>query len=136
MTAMSGRGGAALYTPEILALAVELADYPLSDELPLRGEARSRVCGSRVALGLATGADGSVAEAGARVTACAIGTVGIPLMRAGVPGLFTMNSPQTRDQASTALRANSLGIFKENGQTNANRMNPFSLLCPSESATR
>lgn len=70
---MSGRGGAALYTPDILALAVELSQFPLTDDLPLRGEALSRVCGSRVTVGIAMARDGRIAGAGARVTACAIG---------------------------------------------------------------
>lgn len=69
----TARGGAALYTPEILALAVELAHYPLSADLALRGEARSRVCGSRVVIGLRRGANGNIVRIGARVSACAIG---------------------------------------------------------------
>lgn len=69
---MMARGGAALYTPEILGLAVELAAFPLTDDLPLRGEAVSRVCGSRVAVGIAT-RDGAIDRIGARVTACAVG---------------------------------------------------------------
>ena len=70
---MTTRGGAVLYTPAILALAVELADYPLTDDLALRGEGHSRVCGSRVTLGVDTGAEGAITRVGARVTACAIG---------------------------------------------------------------
>lgn len=69
---MNARGGAALYTPQILALAVDLAAFPLVDDLPLRGEAVSRVCGSRVSVGLST-VDGAIERVGARVTACAIG---------------------------------------------------------------
>lgn len=74
MTAAApGRAGTALYTPEILALAVELADYPLADNLAQRGEALSRVCGSKVAVALSTGPGGHISRIGARVTACAIG---------------------------------------------------------------
>jgi NifU-like protein involved in Fe-S cluster formation len=74
MTAASTvRGGPALYTSDILALAVELAEFPLGDELPRRGEASSRVCGSKVTMALSTDADGRVARVGARVSACAIG---------------------------------------------------------------
>lgn len=83
----AARGGAALYTPDILALAVELADYPLADGLPLRGEAHSRVCGSRVALGLASGADGSIESTGARVSACAIGQSAAALFLRAARGL-------------------------------------------------
>lgn len=69
---MNARGGAVLYTPDILALAVELAAFPLEDDLPLRGEAVSRVCGSRVSIGASTTV-GAIDRVGARVTACAIG---------------------------------------------------------------
>lgn len=69
----AGRSGAVLYTPAILALAVELADHPLAVEHALRGSAHSRLCGSKVEIGLTTGPDGAVSAAGARVTACAIG---------------------------------------------------------------
>ena len=72
-SAATRRGSAALYTPEILALAVELANYPLGGELAQRGLAASRVCGSKVTVALSTLADGRIARIGARVTACAIG---------------------------------------------------------------
>lgn len=73
---MSGDGPArpgALYSSALLGLAVELADYPLTDGLILRGEARSRSCGSTLALGCTTDADGGIAEIGMRVSACAVG---------------------------------------------------------------
>lgn len=66
-------GAERLYTPELLALAVELARYPARDELPLFGEARSATCGSTMALGLALDGDGRVADLGMRVRACAVG---------------------------------------------------------------
>lgn len=80
------RGGAALYTPEILALAVELAGYPLSDDLGLRGEASSRVCGSKLAVALSTDAGKRIERIGARVTACAIGQAAAALFLRGAPG--------------------------------------------------
>lgn len=70
---MTARGGAVLYTPEILSLAVELARYPLDETLPFRGEAQSRVCGSKVNLTLSVDADDRIAAVSARVSACAIG---------------------------------------------------------------
>jgi NifU-like protein involved in Fe-S cluster formation len=69
----AARTGTVLYTPAILSLAVELARYPLDDGLLLRGEAVSRLCGSRVTVGLALDPGGAVARVGALVTACAIG---------------------------------------------------------------
>ena len=62
-----------LYSPELLALATSLADYPLVEDLALRGEARSRTCGSTVLLGLDPGQDGTIARIGLRVSACAVG---------------------------------------------------------------
>ena len=41
---------AALYSPELLALAIELADFPFDPQAPVTGEARSRSCGSTIAL--------------------------------------------------------------------------------------
>lgn len=81
---MTGRGSATLYTPEILALAVELAEYPLSGDLPLHGEAASRVCGSKVAIALETDARGAITRIGARVSACAIGQASAALFLRGV----------------------------------------------------
>lgn len=70
---MTARGGAALYTPEILALAVDLARFPLDETQPMRGDAHSRVCGSRVTVAIAVDEGGRIATVGARVSACAIG---------------------------------------------------------------
>ena len=87
MTAAAiGRGGALLYTPEILALAVELANYPLDHELEQRGEAVSRVCGSKLAVALSTRSDGSIARIGARVSACAIGQAAAALFLLAAQG--------------------------------------------------
>lgn len=83
---MSARTGAALYTPDMLALAVELAEYPLSDGLARQGEAVSRVCGSKVRIGVETGGDGKVEQIGARVSACAIGQAAAALFLRAAPG--------------------------------------------------
>lgn len=73
MTASARRSGGRLYTPEILALAVELAQYQLDDAESERGTAVSRVCGSRVVIGLDASPDGAIERIGAQATACAIG---------------------------------------------------------------
>lgn len=62
-----------LYTREVLTLATGLADYPLDDSLGLRGNARSKVCGSAIELGFDVADYGRIVRTGARVTACAIG---------------------------------------------------------------
>lgn len=62
-----------LYTPEMLQLAMRLADYPWDDELPLRGEARSPSCGSQLRLGLSCKPIGQIDQMGLRIQACAVG---------------------------------------------------------------
>lgn len=73
MTAQSKARAGPLYSPALLGLAVELADYPLTEALALRGEARSRSCGSTLALGCTTDGEGALAQLGMRVSACAVG---------------------------------------------------------------
>lgn len=61
-----------LYTPELLALAVDLAKWP-----PLEsgryGEARSPTCGSTLALELDLDDGGRIERLGMKVRACAVG---------------------------------------------------------------
>jgi NifU-like protein involved in Fe-S cluster formation len=62
-----------LYTPELLALAVELAEFPPLEAATAHGEARSPTCGSTLALDLALDGEGRIARVGMRVRACAVG---------------------------------------------------------------
>lgn len=62
---------AALYSPELLALAIELADFPFDPQAPATGEARSRSCGSTIALSSAR--PDRIERLGLRVSACAVG---------------------------------------------------------------
>jgi NifU-like protein involved in Fe-S cluster formation len=62
-----------LYTPELLALAVELADFPPLEAAPAHAEARSPTCGSTLALDLALDGEGRISRVGMRVRACAVG---------------------------------------------------------------
>ncbi len=66
-------GAERLYTPELLAITLRLADYPWRDDLPLLGDARSRSCGSTLSLGLELDGAGQVSRLGMRVHACAVG---------------------------------------------------------------
>ena len=77
---MTARPAAKLYSPALLGLATELAEFPLQDTLPLRAEARSRSCGSVIALGLALAENGRVGQIGMRVSACAIGQASAALL--------------------------------------------------------
>lgn len=62
-----------LYTPELLALAVELAEYPPLETAALHGEARSPTCGSTLAIDLSADETGRIDRLGMRVRACAVG---------------------------------------------------------------
>jgi NifU-like protein involved in Fe-S cluster formation len=84
---------AALYTPEVLAEAVSLAGFPLDNALPLHGEARSRACGSNLALRLRTDAQGRIVAAGCSAKACAIGQAAAALF---------LRSAAGRDRAAIA----------------------------------
>ena len=75
-----------LYTPELLGLAVRLADYPFHDALPLTGDARSPSCGSTLHLGMALNADHTVSAVGMRVHACAVGQAAAAIFADGAMG--------------------------------------------------
>ena len=59
----------ALYSPQMLALAVELAAVPYDAAAPYVGEARSRSCGSVLRLSTS----GDCRDLGLSVQACAVG---------------------------------------------------------------
>ncbi|ASJ91329.1 Fe-S cluster protein [Porphyrobacter sp. CACIAM 03H1] len=83
---MTARASTRLYSPELLSLATALAAFPLADDLPLRAEARSRSCGSVIALGLALDGAGQVERVGMQVSACAIGQASAALLAQGAAG--------------------------------------------------
>lgn len=62
-----------LYTPDLLAAAVELANYPPIANAPLHGNARSTTCGSTLALDTMVDGDQRIAKVGLLVRACAVG---------------------------------------------------------------
>lgn len=77
---------AALYTPEVLALATSLADFPWDEELPHKGAARSRSCGSTIALGLSTDSAGRIERVGLKSQACAIGQAAAAIFASSAAG--------------------------------------------------
>ena len=76
----------ALYTPEVLGLATELARYPWDDSLPLAGQARSKSCGSTLALALGLDAAGRVERVAVKAQACAIGQAAAGIFAADATG--------------------------------------------------
>ncbi|WP_159982160.1 MULTISPECIES: iron-sulfur cluster assembly scaffold protein [unclassified Novosphingobium] len=90
---------AVLYTPEVLGLTIELAHYPFSDDLALRGEGRSKSCGSTITLGLGVGADGTIERIGVRSQACAIGQAAAAIFARAAAG----RTPAEIEQARCAI---------------------------------
>jgi len=90
-----------LYTAEILGLATRLSACPLTGDLPLRGEARSRACGSALAIGLALDADGRIARLGLRAAACAVGQAAAAIFAEGAVG----RDARAIAEAETAIAA-------------------------------
>ncbi len=74
-----------LYSPELLGLAVSLAEVPSAPGLPLHGSARSKSCGSTLDIDL--GLEGGQIEAlGMRVRACAVGQAAAAIFAKGAKG--------------------------------------------------
>lgn len=91
-----------LYTPDVLGLAIQLARYPLTEDLPLRAEARSKSCGSTILLGLSI-KDGAIDGVGLRSQACAIGQASAALFAAGAGGIETRRILAMRNAVATWL---------------------------------
>jgi NifU-like protein involved in Fe-S cluster formation len=89
---------AVLYTPDVLAAAMGLAQWPWDEGLPLVGEARSRACGSTLALGLALDGEGRIVRLGLRPHACAVGQAAAHVFATAAPG-------RTRADIATARAA-------------------------------
>lgn len=80
-------GAERLYTPEMLGWAVRLAEFPLSDDLPLRGDARSPSCGSTLTIGYALDPQSRIDRIGMRVSACAVGQASAAIFARAAKGL-------------------------------------------------
>lgn len=86
MTAVATARATKLYTPDMLALATGLVQFPFDPTLPLQAEARSRSCGSVITIGLALHADDRIGKIGLRLSACAIGQASAMLLARGAEG--------------------------------------------------
>ncbi len=94
-------GSAVLYSPEVLARATSLVRWPWDEALPLKGSARSKSCGSTLALGLALDSAGHIARIGLKAQACAIGQAAAAIFAAGAPG----NGAAEIETAAAAIAA-------------------------------
>lgn len=75
-----------LYTPRLLALSTQLAQFPLDGDFAYHSEARSRTCGSTVELGVDVDPAGNLARIGLRVAACAVGQSSAAVMALSASG--------------------------------------------------
>ena len=96
-------GRKVLYSPEILAAAVGLAEFPLDQALPLHGEARSRSCGSTLRVALSLDKQGRVARIGCRAQACAVGQAAAQLFANAAPGRSAVEIAATRAELALWL---------------------------------
>ena len=87
-----------LYTPQVLALATSLSNWPWEEALPLHGAARSKSCGSSLALALETDAAGRIIKLGLNSQACAIGQAAAAIFANAARG-------QSGDEIGAAERA-------------------------------
>ncbi|MFM6932140.1 MAG: iron-sulfur cluster assembly scaffold protein [Novosphingobium sp.] len=87
-----------LYTPEVLALATQLARWPIDPAMPLQGRARSQSCGSVLAMSLALDDAGAIQRIGLSTQACAIGQASAAIFADQATG-------KTRTEVAGALAA-------------------------------
>lgn len=93
-----------LYTPEILAAATALANWPWEPSLPLQGEARSRSCGSGIALALDIAEDGTITRLGLRPHACAVGQAAAHVFAQSAIGRSRADIAEGRQQIDDWLK--------------------------------
>ena len=74
---------AKLYTPTLLALSVELADFPHDPNAAVQGRASSRTCGSEVVL---SASNEQLGQLGLHVAVCAVGQAAAALFAACAAG--------------------------------------------------
>jgi NifU-like protein involved in Fe-S cluster formation len=94
---MTRPASSALYTPELLGLAVSLAGYPFDPTASFTGEARSPTCGSTVAFSGTLDQGALVVQPGLRVTACAVGQAAAAIFVAAAAGRTRTQIVAARD---------------------------------------
>jgi NifU-like protein involved in Fe-S cluster formation len=114
---MASSRAPALYSTELLALAIELADYPYDAAAPAIGHARSRSCGSVIDL---SSSGGSLEDLGLRVSACAVGQASAAIFARESSGM---------DAAAVAAMVENLGEWLQ-GQAPSSILPRLELLEP------
>lgn len=83
---MSAGTAGRLYSPALLSLATELADYPFSGAWGHSDSARSKTCGSSLEMGLELDQQCRINRLGLRVSACAVGQASAAIFAQGCQG--------------------------------------------------
>lgn len=78
---------AKLYTPDLLSLATELAQYSLSGNWDLLTEVRSRTCGGMLRMGIDLDSGDAIGRLGLSVSACAVGQAAAAIFARSAAGL-------------------------------------------------
>ncbi|GAA0474551.1 iron-sulfur cluster assembly scaffold protein [Parasphingorhabdus litoris] len=94
----------ALYTRDILRLAVSIPHQSRLDKADGTAEARSRTCGSRVTADIKLSDDRSISELGIEVNACALGQASAAIMATEAIGKSEEEIAKTRQQLADFLR--------------------------------
>ncbi len=93
----------ALYNTEILRLAADTARAVRLTDPHASVEKRSPICGSRVTVDIALGPDGTVAEVGLLVRACALGQASSALLARTIVGKSPADLAHARDALAAWL---------------------------------
>ncbi len=93
---MIDTGLSKLYSPNLLLLATELHQFPLSDDFELRASGRSQTCGSTIDIGLATDGAGIITRIGVRVSACAVGQASCAILAKNAVGQTALQIARSR----------------------------------------
>lgn len=97
-----------LYTPQLLAAAVELAAFPALENATLHGSARSATCGSTMDLDLVLSDGDTVANIGLRVRACAVGQASAAIFARHAKGKSLTQLRDTREAFAAWLLRDAL----------------------------
>lgn len=96
---------AKLYTPQLLAAAVELAAWPPLEGAALHGSSRSPTCGSTLDIDLELDGQGKVEQVGLRVRACAVGQASAAIFARHAAGKSLEELAQLRTRFAAWLQA-------------------------------
>ncbi|WP_417594070.1 iron-sulfur cluster assembly scaffold protein [Parasphingorhabdus sp.] len=93
----------ALYTRDILRLAVSIPHQKRLDDADGSAELRSRTCGSKVSADVMLGDDGELQDIGLEISACALGQASAAILGAQAIGRTVADISAVRDNLAAFL---------------------------------